>query len=169
MYLSDLRVYFKEEVYFIVTWSGMEEYKNRRKISGLCQHYQRWIYCWSEGFIPWLINLQLFLPKLIKWLPVECADWFFDNTMTWSYYFHRRYSMSRQKNSILINEHALNREPVALKLYARPKLSSIDCCQNGTCADYYQETDKAGSGPLRNTIWHFALTTSRTEMSHSHS
>ena len=26
MYLSDLRVYFKGEVYFIVTWSGMEEY-----------------------------------------------------------------------------------------------------------------------------------------------
>ena len=26
MYLSDLRVYFKGEVYFRVTWSGMEEY-----------------------------------------------------------------------------------------------------------------------------------------------
>ena len=26
MYLSDLRVYFKVEVYFRVTWSGMEEY-----------------------------------------------------------------------------------------------------------------------------------------------
>ena len=33
--------------------------------------------------------------------------------MTWSYCFHRRYSMSRQKNCILINEHALNREPGA--------------------------------------------------------
>ena len=30
---------------------------------------------------------------------------------------HRRYSMSRQKNSILINEHVLNREPVPLKFY----------------------------------------------------
>ena len=30
--------------------------------------------------------------------------------MTWSYFLHRRYSMSRQKNSILTNEHALNRE-----------------------------------------------------------
>ena len=35
--------------------------------------------------------------------------------MTWSYCFHRRYRMSRQKNIILINEHALNREPVPLK------------------------------------------------------
>ena len=26
MYLSDFRVYFKVEVYFRVTWSGMEEY-----------------------------------------------------------------------------------------------------------------------------------------------
>ena len=37
----------------------------------------------------------------------------YDN-MTWSYCFHRRYSMSQQKNSILINEHALNREPFPL-------------------------------------------------------
>ena len=36
------------------------------------------------------------------------------NIMTWSYWLHRRYSMSRQKNSNLINEHALNREPVPL-------------------------------------------------------
>ena len=26
MYLNDLRVYFKVELYFSVTWSGMEEY-----------------------------------------------------------------------------------------------------------------------------------------------
>ena len=32
----------------------------------------------------------------------------------WSYCLHRWYSMSWQKNSILINEHALNREPVPL-------------------------------------------------------
>ena len=85
IYLSDLRVYFKVEVYFKVTWSRMEEYyKYHRKISGLCQHYQRWIYCWPEGFIPWLINLQLFAStcKMIKWLPEECADWFFDDIMT---------------------------------------------------------------------------------------
>ena len=49
----------------------------------------------------------------------ECADWFFDNIMTWSYCLHRRYSMSRQKNSILINEHALNREPVPLSISHR--------------------------------------------------
>ena len=30
-------------------------------------------------FHGWLTKLQLFAPKLIKWLPGECADWFFDN------------------------------------------------------------------------------------------
>ena len=29
---------------------------------------------------------------------------------------YRRYSMSRQKNTILINDHALNREPVPLRV-----------------------------------------------------
>ena len=70
-------------------------------------------------FHGWLIYSYLQIFKLIKckWLPGECADWFFDNIMTWSYSFHRRYSMSRQKNSILINKHALNHEPVPLKHY----------------------------------------------------
>ena len=45
-------------------------------------------------------------------MPGECADWFLHNIMTWSYCFHRRYNMSRQKNRNLINEHALNSEPV---------------------------------------------------------
>ena len=44
----------------------------------------------------------------------ECADWFFDNIMTWSYCFHKRYSMPRKRNSILIDEVALNGEPVPL-------------------------------------------------------
>ena len=35
----------------------------------------------------------------------------------WSYCLHRRYSMSRQKNRILIKEHALNREQVPLSSY----------------------------------------------------
>ena len=67
-------------------------------------------------FYGWLIYSYLQIFKLIKckWLPGECADWFFGNNMTWSYCLHRRYSMSQQKNSILINEHALNREPVPL-------------------------------------------------------
>ena len=61
-------------------------------------------------------NLQLFAPTLIKWLPAgECADWCFDNIMTRSYCFHRRYSMPRQKDSILINEYALDCEPVPFK------------------------------------------------------
>ena len=58
----------------------------------------------------WLIYNCLQIFKLIKckWLPEECAEWFFDNIMIWSYCLHRWYSMSRQKNGILINEHALN-------------------------------------------------------------
>ena len=55
--------------------------------------------------------------------------------MTWSYCFHRRYRMSRQKNSILINEHALNREPdnfcdssniklIQLLVYSQSELSA---------------------------------------------
>ena len=67
-------------------------------------------------FHGWLIYSCLQIYKLIKgkWLPGDCADWSFDNIMTWSYCLHRRYSMSGQKNNILINEHALNREPVPL-------------------------------------------------------
>ena len=52
-------------------------------------------------FHGWLIYSYLQIFKLIKckWPP-------------WSYCLHRRYSMSRQKNRMLINVHALNREPV---------------------------------------------------------
>ena len=68
-------------------------------------------------FHSWLIYSYLQIFKLIKckWIPGECADWFFDNIITWSYSLYRRYSMSRQKNSILMNENALNREPVPFK------------------------------------------------------
>ena len=62
------------------------------------------------NFLPWLMNLQVFGHNLIKWLPGESADWFFDNIVTRSYCLYRWYSMSRQKNSILINEHSLNRK-----------------------------------------------------------
>ena len=31
MYLSDLRIYFRVELYFRVTWSKMEEYQNSRE------------------------------------------------------------------------------------------------------------------------------------------
>ena len=73
--------------------------------------------CWPKGFIPCLINLQLFAPKLIKWLPVcgVCRLVIWQQfIMTWSYCLHRRYSIFRQKNSTLVNKHALNREPVPL-------------------------------------------------------
>ena len=44
--------------------------------------------CWLLQFLlkplPWLMNLQLFAHKLIKWLPEECADWSFDNIMRFS-------------------------------------------------------------------------------------
>ena len=78
-------------------------------------------------FHGWLIYSYLQIFKLIKckWLPGECADWFFDNIMTWSYCLHRRYSMSRQKNSILTNEHPLHREPVLLKVPITEKLLPV--------------------------------------------
>ena len=68
-------------------------------------------------FHGWLIYSYLQIFKLIKckWLPGECADWFFNNIMT-LHLLHRRYSMSWQKNSILINEHSVNHEPVPLKV-----------------------------------------------------
>ena len=39
----------------------------------------------------WLIYSYLQIFKLIKckWLPGDCADWFFDNIMAWSYWLHR--------------------------------------------------------------------------------
>ena len=48
-------------------------------------------------FHGWLIYSYLQIFKLIKckWLPGECADWYFDNILTWSYCLHRQYSMAR--------------------------------------------------------------------------
>ena len=66
--------------------------------------------------------------KLIKWPPGECANWFFDNPMTLSYCSHRRHSMPRQKNTILIDEHALNRETLPLRLQFTLKLFLVVCC-----------------------------------------
>ena len=105
----------------------MEEYFNRRKklVDYANTHANVEFNSTNVEFIVdskvlfhgWLIYSYLQIFKLIKckWLPGECADWFFDKIMTWSYCLDRRYSMSRQKNSILKNERALNREPVALK------------------------------------------------------
>ena len=80
------------------------------------------------SFHGWLIYSYLQVSKLIKCKapPGECADWFFDNIMTWSenwefidcavfmtrwsYCLHTAY----RPYSILKNEHALNREPVPL-------------------------------------------------------
>ena len=81
------------------------------------------IYCWPEGFIPWLMNLQLFAHKLIKWLPGECADWFFDNVMTWSYCLHRQYSTSQQKTAFwLMRMHWTVKPP----LYSRFHFCSME-------------------------------------------
>ena len=78
-------------------------------------------------FRGWLIYNYLQIFKLIKckWLPGECADWFLGNIMNWSYFLHRRYSMSRQKNSILISEHALNSEPVPLSSWKSPSKNPV--------------------------------------------
>ena len=60
------------------------------------------VYCCPNDFIPWLINLQLFA----KWLPGECADWFFGNIMT---------SDHIACIDDEINEHALNLETLPLR------------------------------------------------------
>ena len=43
-----------------------------------------------------------------------------------------------------------------LKLYWQAKLRSIDSCQNGICADYYQQTNNVGQGRsgTRSGIFH---------------
>ena len=118
MYLSDLTVYFKVEVYFRVTWPSMEDYQNRRKKSADYANATNveFIVDPTVLFHGWLIYSYLQIFKLIKckWLSGECADWFFDNIMTLSYCLRKRYSMSRQQNNILVNEHVLNRKPFLL-------------------------------------------------------
>ena len=118
MYLNNLRVYFKVEVYFRVTRSDSGVLKLQKKLVDYANTTNvEFVVDPKVLFHGWLIYSYLQIFKLIKskWLPGECAVWFFDNIMTWSYCLHRQYSMSRQENSILINEHALNREPVPLK------------------------------------------------------
>ena len=158
MYLSDLRVYFKLEVYFRVTEVGWRSTKIAEKTSGLCQHYQRWIYCWPEGlFHGWLIYSHLQIFKLIKckWRPGECADWFLYNIMTWSYCFHRPYSMSWQKDSTLTNEHALNREPVPLNagyhMERSTKLSKLSSCQPSPA--YRMYADDTATSFMQMLMW----------------
>ena len=119
MYLSDLRVYFKVKSVF---QSNLKEdggvLKSQKKLVDYANTTNvKFIVDSMVLFRGWLIYSYLQIFKLIKckWIPGECADWFFDNIITWSYSLYRRYSMSRQKNSILMNEHALNREPVPFK------------------------------------------------------
>ena len=119
MYLSDLRVYFKVRRVF---QSNLKEdggvLKSQKKLVDYANTTNvEFIVDPKVLFHGWLIYSYLQIFKLIKckWIPGECADWFFDNIITWSYSLYRRYSMSRQKNSILMNEHALNREPVPFK------------------------------------------------------
>ena len=93
MYLCDLRVYFKVEVFFRVTWSRMhmEEYENRRKklVDYANTTNIEFIVDPKVLFHGWLIYsyLQIFLKFIkCKWLPGKCVDWSFDNIMTWSGY-----------------------------------------------------------------------------------
>ena len=118
MYLSDLRVYFKLEVYLRVNEVGWRRKKSQKKLVDYVNTTNvEFIVDPKVLFHGWLIYSCLQIFKLIKckWLPGECADWLLDNIMTWSYCLHRRYIMSLQKDSILTKEHALNREPVSLK------------------------------------------------------
>ena len=57
----------------------------------------------------------------------------------------------------------------SLKLCAQAKLNSIDSCQTETCADHYQTTNNVGSSKLSGISPPQIPTTSRTEMSYSHS
>ena len=119
MYLSDLRVYFKVQVYLRVTKKDGGVLKSHKKLVDYANTTNvEFIVEPKVLFYDWLIYSYLQICKLIKckWMPGECANRFFDKIMTWSYCLHRRYSMSRQKNSILINEHALNREHVPLNI-----------------------------------------------------
>ena len=128
MYLSDLRVYFKVQVYFRVTKYDGGVLKSQKKLVDYANTTNvEFFFEPKVLFHGWLIYSYLQICKLIKckWLPGECVDWFFDNIMTWSYCLHRRYSMSRQKNSILTNEHAPNREPVPLKVRITEKLLPV--------------------------------------------
>ena len=107
MYLSDLRVYFKVKS---VLQSNLKEdggvLKSQKKLVDYANTTNvEFIVDPKVLFHGWLIYSYLQIFKLIKckWLPGECADWFFDNIITWSYSLYRRYSMSLQKNSILMS------------------------------------------------------------------
>ena len=119
MYLSDLRVYFKVELYSQLPKVGWRSTKiaPQKIVDYANTNNVEFIVDPMVLFHGWLIYsyLQIFNLIKCKWLPGQCADCFFDNIMAWSYCLHRQYSMSGQKNSILIYEHSLNREPVPLK------------------------------------------------------
>ena len=107
MYLSDLRVYFKVRSVF---QSNLKEdggvLKSQNKLVDYANTTNvKFIVDSMVLFHGWLIYSYLQIFKLIKckWLPGECADWFFDNIITWSYSLYRRYRISRQKNSILMS------------------------------------------------------------------
>ena len=122
-------------------------------------------------FHGWWIYSYLHIFKLIRWLPGECADWLFDNIMTWSYCVHRRYSMSRQKNNILINEHALNCELVPLMPHCPgsskwrnggkpPFLAPLKITEGGPFDPHWpivRINPASGSMTLpRNCVWRFS-------------
>ena len=97
------------------------------------------MYCWPEGFIPWLINLQFIAQKWSS----DCQGSVQIASLKWSFCFHRRYSMSPQKKSILINEHALNREPVPLNRAA----SRASFCL------FWLRGEKSGSVWIATSFW----------------
>ena len=96
------------------------------------------------------------------WLLGECADWFFYNITTSSYCMNRRYSMSRQKNSILINEHALNREPVPLTILCKIFLGKtnwifvINHVLENKVLDLWVRRDCPWCVRLMSTVWYLS-------------
>ena len=96
MYLSDLWMYFKVQVYFRVTKYDRGVLKSQKKLVDYANTTNvEFLVDLKVLFHGWLIYSYFQIFKLIKckWLPGECADWSFDNIMTWSYCLHRRYSM----------------------------------------------------------------------------
>ena len=96
MYLSNLRVYFKVQVYFRVTKYDGGVLKSQKKLVDYANTTNVEFFVEPKVlFHGWLIFSYLQIFKLLncKWLSGECADWSFDNIMTSSYCLHRRCSM----------------------------------------------------------------------------
>ena len=116
MYLSDLRVYFIEEVYFRVTWSGWRSTKITEKLVDYANPANvEFIVDPRVSFRGWLIYSYLHL----SWSS-HCQGSVQIGSLTTLWHDHIAFiddtACPGKKNSIFINDHALNREPVPLTM-----------------------------------------------------